>query len=264
MKSLYDIELNSANGEPGFLNQFKGKVTMFVNTTVGCGNANQMEVLQWLQEKYQDKGFQIVALPTNDYCGPGITKGRWSQGITCGLDSQNYGQEVYGVTFKFSEMVASNPNEQVSELPGKNGLGHEHKEPHEVYKTIAEQMRDVQETNRQLGIINREDFYSWWLNLGFDNGFTMGGNFEKYLVDKDGYAAKHFQCTVLNYDLERTLKTGEEFAEQRNAMRMGMGRSQKIFEEEYKVVCEEIEKLLAGERSVINPNYNKIKDLMAV
>jgi len=46
MKSIYDIELDSADGESGFLNQFKGKATLLVNTTVGCGNANQMEVLQ--------------------------------------------------------------------------------------------------------------------------------------------------------------------------------------------------------------------------
>ena len=63
-----------------------------------------------LQEKYQDQGFEIVAVPTNDYCGPGVTKGRWSQGITCGADSKAYGQEVYNTTFQFSEMVSSNPN----------------------------------------------------------------------------------------------------------------------------------------------------------
>ncbi len=100
LKSIYDIELKSAIGEPGFLQQFKGKAAIVVNTTVGCGNANQMEVLQWLQEKYGGDQFQIIAIPTNDYCGPGVTYGKWSEGITCGLDSQNYGQDVYGTTFK--------------------------------------------------------------------------------------------------------------------------------------------------------------------
>ena len=61
LKSLYDIELSSATGEPNFLQQFKGKVTLFVNTTVGCGNANQMEVLEWLHKKYKDQGFSVVA-----------------------------------------------------------------------------------------------------------------------------------------------------------------------------------------------------------
>ncbi|NBO50081.1 MAG: hypothetical protein EBU80_10235, partial [Chitinophagia bacterium] len=102
LKSIYDIDLNSAEGTPGFLNQYKGKVTLIANTTVGCGNANQMEVLQMLQDKYGDKGFQVIAIPTNDYCGPGITKGKWSEGITCGADSQAYGKDVYGTTFGFS------------------------------------------------------------------------------------------------------------------------------------------------------------------
>ena len=52
MKSIYDISINSAEGEPNFLQQYKGKVTMVVNTTVGCGNANQLPILQKLQEKY--------------------------------------------------------------------------------------------------------------------------------------------------------------------------------------------------------------------
>ena len=137
LKSIYDIDLKSADGAEGFLNQYKGKVTLIANTTVGCGNANQMEVLQMLQNKYADKGFEVIAIPTNDYCGPGITKGKWSKGISCGLDSQNYGRDVYNTTFEYSEMVASNPNSLVSETVGKNGLGEDHKEPHELYKEIA-------------------------------------------------------------------------------------------------------------------------------
>ena len=79
----------------------------------------------------------------------------------------------------------------------------------------------------------------------------MGGNFEKYLVDKDGYVAKHYQCTTLNYDIEATLKANQPTAG------MGLGRSQKIFEEEYAVVCKEIEELIAGKKSILNPAYKK-------
>jgi glutathione peroxidase len=74
LKSIYDIPLSSASGQSGFLDQFKGKAALVVNTTVGCGNANQMEVLQKLQEIYGDKHFEVIAIPTNDYCGVGITK----------------------------------------------------------------------------------------------------------------------------------------------------------------------------------------------
>lgn len=252
LKSIYDIDLNSAEGESGFLNQYKGKVTLIANTTVGCGNANQMEVLQMLQDKYGDKGFEVIAIPTNDYCGPGITKGKWSQGITCGADSQAYGKDVYGTTFGFSEMVGSIPHPRVSETPGINGLGKENLPPHELYETIREHQRAYKAKNiAENTPTESQDYYSFWLNFGFDNGDWMGGNFEKYLVDKDGFVAKHYQCTVLNYDVEATLKENEPIAG------IGLGRSTKIFEEEFAVVCQHIEELLAGNSASINPGIDK-------
>lgn len=254
MKSIYDIDLDSAEGVAGFLQQFKGKAAIVVNTTVGCGNANQMEVLQWLQDKYAGEDFQIIAIPTNDYCGPGITKGKWSQGITCGMDSKSYAIDAYNATFQFSEMVASNPNENVSEENGKNGLGHENAPPHELYKEIQNQISFINNTLSSQGVPHVVDEnYSWWLN--HRGGDTMGGNFEKYMIDKDGYVVRHFHSTVLNYDVEKTLK--QTLLDSNTVFMMGLGRSQKIFEEEYAVVCKEIEDLIAGKKSTINPAYKQ-------
>ena len=257
MKPIYDIPLLSAEEAPNFLDQFKGKVGLLVNTTVGCGNANQMEILQRLQDKYGGDDFQVIAIPTNDYCGPGITHGKWSQGITCGADSQNYGKDVYGTTFQYSEMVASNPNASVNEIsPFKgdntvNGLGEPRKEPHALYKEVAEQMITIGNKEKELGIENKKEYYSYWLNMD-TGGAEQGGNFEKYLIDKDGYIAKHFQCTVLNYDSEKGVK--EAAAREGRHIDVGPGRSLKIFEEEYSVVCALIEELIAGKKSLINPN----------
>lgn len=256
LKSIYEIDLNSAEGTADFLKQYAGKVTLIANTTVGCGNANQMQVLQMLQDKYAHTGkFEIIAIPTNDYCGPGITKGKWSQGITCGADSQAYGKDVYNTTFGFSEMVGSVPHDKVAEHLGelgigKNGLGQDNLPPHELYLTIQKHQLALKEKNTQEGTpTESQDYYSYWLNYGFDNGSLMGGNFEKYLVDKDGYVDKHYQCTMLNYDVEATLKENEPTAG------LGLGRSRKIFEEEFEVVCQHIEALMADAKSKINPNY---------
>jgi glutathione peroxidase-family protein len=256
MKSIYDIPLNSAEGAPSFLGQFKGKVTLLTNTTVGCGNANQMEVLQWLQDKYGGDDFQVVAIPTNDYCGPGVTKGKWSQGITCGLDSQEYGKDTYGTTFKFSEMVASNPNKSANEMsPHKgndsvNGLGQPKQKTHELYKEISDQMLAYAAKQKELGIPDRDGYMSPWLNQPVANGAMQGGNFEKYLIDKDGFVANWFQCTVLNYDIEKTLK--EDLIAKGTPAAMGEGRTPEVFEEEYNLVQQEIEKLIAGDKSLIN------------
>ncbi len=263
MKSIYDIPLESADGTPNHLDQFKGKVTIVVNTTVGCGNANQMEVLQWLQDKYGGDNFQIVAIPTNDYCGPGVTKGRWSQGITCGADSQAYGREVYNTTFQFSQMVASNPNPDLNEqlgngLPtGVNGLNQETQPPHELYQEIAEQMLELASMKDTIqDDIPEDGFLSPWLNNGFYNGSQMGGNFEKYLIDKDGYVIKHFACTTLNYDVEKTLK--EAMIAEGLTPGMGEGRTMEVFNEEYAFVCSEIEKAMAGAKSPLNPALVKL------
>lgn len=263
MKPIYDIELSSAEGQANFLDQFKGKVTMLVNTTVGCGNANQMEVLQMLQDKYGGEDFQIIAVPTNDYCGPGVTKGKWSQGITCGLDSKAYGEEIYGTTFKFSEMVSSNPNKNLNEqlengLPeGVNGLGQETKPPHELYKEIANQMINLFKIKDNIvNDIPEGGFLSPWLNQGFYEGEYMGGNYEKYLIDRDGYVVKHIACTALNYDIERTLKESL-LAEGYNVL-MGEGRTPEVFNEEYAFVCSEIEKLISGKKSEINPSLQLV------
>ena len=258
MKSIYDIPLNSADEAPNFLDQFKGKVTLLANTTVGCGNANQMEVLQWLQDKYGGDDFQIIAVPTNDYCGPGVTKGKWSQGITCGADSAEYGKEVYGTTFQFSEIVSSNPNKSANELSehkgndSVNGLGQPRKETHELYSEIKDQMHAYAAKQKELGIPDRSGYLSPWLNQPIGNGAQQGGNFEKYLIDKDGYVANWFQCTVLNYDIEKTLK--EDLIAKGSPAEMGEGRTPEVFEEEYNLVQQEIEKLIAGSKSIINPN----------
>jgi glutathione peroxidase-family protein len=249
MKSIYDIDLNSADGSSNFLQQFKGKAAVVVNTTVGCGNANQLEVMQWLQDKYGGDDFQIIAIPTNDYCGPGVTKGKWSQGITCGMDSQKYGEEVYNTTFKYSEMVSSNPNELVSKTPGKNGLGQDHKEPHDLYKEISSQMRllEIDSSKQPQSDVK---YKSFWLNKPMTGQF-MGGNYEKYLIDKDGYVYKHYPCTVLNYDIEKTLK--ESLEKEGKSASLGEHRSQEVFEEEYSLFCQDIENLISGKRSIINP-----------
>jgi len=76
MKSIYDIQLDSAEGTPNFLEQFKGKVVLLINTTVGCGNAGQMESIEWIQEDLAGDDFTVVAIPTNDFCGPSITRSR--------------------------------------------------------------------------------------------------------------------------------------------------------------------------------------------
>jgi len=257
MKSIYDIHLDSAEGTPNFLEQFKGKAIMLINTTVGCGNAGQMESIQWIQEDLAGDDFSVVAIPTNDFCGPSITKGKWSKGITCGMDSKLYGEDVYGVTFPFSEMIVSNPAEIPLEAPwlgqgpGLNGNGQPFGDRHELYLEISEQINALIQKKQELSIVEKTDYESPYLNV-HNGGAMMNANFEKYLIDKDGYVVKHYPATTLNWDVERTLKA--DLAEKGINAVMGPDRSEYIFNEENSVIRDHIERLMAGERSRINPN----------
>jgi len=260
---IWETGLESAEGEKDFLKKYEGKVLFFTNTTIGCGNANQLEVLQWLQDEFQDQGFSVIGVPTNDYCGAGITKSnhkpaRFAKGITCGLDSKEYSQEIYGTTFEYSEITHSNPNDLVSgtvgSAPGHNGVGEPYGEPHVFWKTIAGSSERLTDYDRSNGVSQfLDEYYSWWLNLGFHGGLKMSGNYEKYLFDRDGYFLKNFNCQVLTYDHEKMVK--DQAALAGAPLAMAHGRSTKIFQEEYEVVKAAIQSALDGELSLLNPKH---------
>jgi hypothetical protein len=174
------------------------------------------------------------------------------------MDSQEYSQEVYNTTFEYSEMTHSNPNDLVSETvgspPGHNGVGEPYGEPHTFWKTIAGQSEHIFSYNQRNGIPHKsDDYYSWWLNLGFDGGVKMSGNYEKYLFDRDGYLLKNFNCQVLTYDHEKMVK--DQAASVGSTLSMAPGRSVKIFWEEYEVVKAAIQSALDGELSLLNPKH---------
>jgi glutathione peroxidase len=53
-------------GKLNFQN-IKGKVLLIVNTASKCGQTKQYKDLQALYELYKDKGFEILAFPSNDF-----------------------------------------------------------------------------------------------------------------------------------------------------------------------------------------------------
>ncbi len=64
---LFDFTVAGANGEPRDLSEFTGKVTLVVNTASECGFTPQYEGLQELQERFEDRGFSVLAFPCNQF-----------------------------------------------------------------------------------------------------------------------------------------------------------------------------------------------------
>lgn len=66
-KNAYDFTFTGADGKPVALADYKGKVVLVVNTATGCGLAGQFGEMQKLYDTYKDKGFAIIAVPSNDF-----------------------------------------------------------------------------------------------------------------------------------------------------------------------------------------------------
>lgn len=67
MAPLYGFRLPDIDGHPVDLKTFKGKVLLIVNTASMCGNTPQYAGLQEMYERYQERGFEILAFPANDF-----------------------------------------------------------------------------------------------------------------------------------------------------------------------------------------------------
>ena len=74
--SLYDFTVNSLDGKPVPLAQYKGQVILVVNTASHCGFTSQYAGLEKLYQDDKDKGFTILAFPSNDFGNqePGTAK----------------------------------------------------------------------------------------------------------------------------------------------------------------------------------------------
>lgn len=67
--SLYDLKTKSLAGETVDLAIYKGQVSLVVNTASKCGLTPQYEGLEALYRELADRGFIILAFPSNDFMG---------------------------------------------------------------------------------------------------------------------------------------------------------------------------------------------------
>jgi len=94
--SLQSIPLKDINGNDTSLKSYAGKVVLLVNVASKCGNTPQYAGLEALYEKYKDKGFVIIGVPSNDFAGqePGTPE-----------EIKTFCTQNYGVTFPLMAKV---------------------------------------------------------------------------------------------------------------------------------------------------------------
>ncbi len=64
---IYNIEVENQDGTKEKLEKYKGKVLLIVNTATKCGFTKQYTELEELYEKYNDRGFEILDFPCNQF-----------------------------------------------------------------------------------------------------------------------------------------------------------------------------------------------------
>ena len=57
-------------------------------------------------DEYRDKNFQIIYVPTNDYCGS-VTVAPYKDGIKDATESFEYANKTYGIQDPFTTLTSS-------------------------------------------------------------------------------------------------------------------------------------------------------------
>ncbi len=100
---VYSFTLNSIDGKPAPLADYKGKVVLIVNVASRCGYTPQYTALEATYEKYKDKGFVILGFPANNFMSqePGTNE-----------EIKTFCSRKYNVTFPMYSKISVNGADQ--------------------------------------------------------------------------------------------------------------------------------------------------------
>ncbi|WP_239256504.1 glutathione peroxidase [Listeria ilorinensis] len=94
--NVHDFTMTAMNGREKSLKDYAGKTLLLVNTASKCGLTPQLEGLEQLYQKYQEKGFEILGFPCNQFLrqDPGSNE-----------EIMEFCQLNYGVTFPMFQKI---------------------------------------------------------------------------------------------------------------------------------------------------------------
>ncbi|MCB0706968.1 MAG: glutathione peroxidase [Saprospiraceae bacterium] len=88
--SIYQVAVPTLKGSETTLEEHKGKVLLVVNTASRCGLTPQLDGLESIRQEFKDRGFEILAFPSNDFAGQEPLEGE---------AIQEFCSTVYGSSF---------------------------------------------------------------------------------------------------------------------------------------------------------------------
>ena len=100
--NVFEFTMPLPDGSTKPLSDYEGQVLLIVNTASKCGFTPQYEGLEALHRAYQDKGFEVLGFPCNQFGAqePGDAE-----------EIKNFCSLTYDVTFPLSRKIAVNGEE---------------------------------------------------------------------------------------------------------------------------------------------------------
>jgi glutathione peroxidase len=192
--NLYKVGMSSIDGEPDFLSQFHGKVTLFVNIASKCGyqpkcsnfwsyarSLRQFKQLQIVHDEFKDRGFSVVGVPCNQF-------GKMEP---CPND------EISSFIKKSYEFV----NFPISEKIDVNGPNE-----HPLYSII----KGKEKRNKSDSMADNSDKAFAGRNVEGAAMARIPSNWEKFIVGRSGTVIARFNWQAMPLDKE-PLTTGESW-----------------------------------------------------
>ena len=174
--NIYDLKVKTRNGDDFDLSSLKGKVSLVVNTATGCGFTPQYAAIEELYEKYNDKGFEVLDFPCDQFGhqAPGSDE-----------EIHQFCTAKYDTKFdQFAKIEVNGDNES------------------KVFTILKEQ----QPTEEIVGLKNKMVMKAVSkLSKTCTKKGDIVWNFTKFLVDKDGNAVKRYNPTFDPKDIEKDL-----------------------------------------------------------
>jgi glutathione peroxidase len=193
-ESVYDVGINSIDNEENFLNQFKGKVTLIVNTVSKFGyqpqcstfwsyarTVRQFWQLQTIHEEFKDYGFSVIGVPCNQF-------GRMEPGTNSEINL--FMKKAYPfVTFPFTQKI------------DVNGINE-----HELYSLLkGKHKRNISDSRAD----NTSEAFEGWNTEGGALA-RIPHSWEKFIVGRNGTVIARFNWQAMPLDTV-PLTTGESW-----------------------------------------------------
>ena len=96
MENIFQFNAKNSAGEEVSLQEYKGKVLLIVNTASECSFTPQLKDLESLYTEYQNRDFEILAFPSNDF---------GNQEPLEGADIAKFCNVNFGVTFPVFDKI---------------------------------------------------------------------------------------------------------------------------------------------------------------